>query len=64
MTRAAVRHSTCEQVIPEAYSEPTGTSKMELFAKIVKGWKPLLFFAKNCILDVRLGFEYISEFCC
>ena len=46
----------CAQT-PEAYSEPSGTSKMEFFAKIVNGWKPLTIFAKSSILDIRLGSE-------
>ena len=41
----------------EAYSEPSLISKMELFAKIVKGFQPLSIFAKNSILDVPLGSE-------
>ena len=34
---------------------------MELFAKIVNVWKPLIIFAKISILDIRLGFEYASN---
>ena len=34
----------------DAYSEPSRTSKMELFAKIVNGWKLLTIFAKSSIL--------------
>ena len=30
---------------------------MELFAKIVYGWKPLTIFAESFILDVWQGFE-------
>ena len=37
------------------------TSKMELFAKIVNGWKPLFIFTKGSILDLWLGSEYTSE---
>ena len=33
---------------------------MELFAKIVNSWKSLSISAKNTILDVLLGFEYVS----
>ena len=36
----------------ETYSESYQASKMELFAKIVNGWKPLTIFAKSSILDV------------
>ena len=31
---------------------------MELFAKIVNGWKLLPIFAKSCILEIWQGFEY------
>ena len=41
----------------EAYSEPSKTSKMERFAKIVNGWRPLAFFVKFSILH---GSEYVS----
>ena len=46
----------------EAHSEPSQVSKMDLFAKIVKGWKSLTIFAKSSILDVCLGSEYTSGF--
>ena len=49
------------KLISEAYSEPSWTSKMDLFAKIVNGWTPLTIFAKRSILDVRLGSEYASD---
>ena len=42
----------------ESYSEPKRTSKMDLLKKIINDWKPLTIFAKNSILDIRLGFEY------
>ena len=35
-------------------------SKTELFAKIVKDWKPLAIFAKRFTLDVWLGSEHAS----
>ena len=35
-------------------------SKTELFAKIVKDWKPLAIFAKRFVLGVWLGSEYVS----
>ena len=31
------------------------TSKIELFTKIMNGWKPLTFYAKSSILDILLG---------
>ena len=34
---------------------------MELFAKIVHGCKSLNIFAKNAILDVFQGSEYVAE---
>ena len=46
---------------PEAYGEPKQTSKMELFAKTVKGWKSFIIFPKCFILDVWQGPEYTSE---
>ena len=43
------------------YSEQSQTSKMEVFVKIVNGWKPLaIFLAKSFFLDVPLGSEYTS----
>ena len=45
----------------EANSESCQTSKMELFAKIVKNEKPFTIFAKTSILDVWQGSEYASE---
>ena len=41
-------------------SEPSQTSKMQRFAKIVKGLLLLTFLKKLTILDVWLGFEYAS----
>ena len=35
---------------------------MELFAKIVNGWKLLIISAKSSNLDGLQGFEYISVF--
>ena len=35
----------------EAYSQSIKTSKIELLAKIVNGWKPFAIFAKGYILD-------------
>ena len=44
----------------KAYSEPSGTSNMELFAKIIKGYLLLIIFVKISTLDVWLGAEYAS----
>ena len=38
--------------------EPCGTSMVELFAKIVKGWKVQTIFAISTILDVYRDSEY------
>ena len=46
----------------ETYSELCQNSKMELFVKIVNGWKPSPVFEKNTILDVSQGFENASTF--
>ena len=46
----------------EANSESCHTSKIELFAKIVK--KSFTIFAKSYILDVCQGSEYASEQAC
>ena len=35
--------------VSEAYSEPCQTSKMDVFAKIINGWKQLTIFMKNCL---------------
>ena len=45
----------------EAHSEPNQTSNMDLFAKIVFGWKALTIFAKNSIQDIWLGSEYAPD---
>ena len=39
------------------YPEPSQTSKMQRFAKIVKGFQSLNIIAKGSILDVSLGSE-------
>ena len=46
--------------LPEEYSEPNQTSKMELFAKIASDLKLLTIFVKNSILNVLLDSEYTS----
>ena len=45
----------------ETYSGPSRTSKMDLFVKIVNSFQLVTIFAKSSILDVQLGFEYVSE---
>ena len=44
----------------EEYSEPGRIFKMEVFVKIVNGWKPLTISKKSSISDFRLGYEYTS----
>ena len=43
------------------YSEPSETSQMELFAKIVDSVQPLTIFAKHFILGVSHGYVYASD---
>ena len=38
----------------EAYSEPSQTSEMELFTKIVNGFKPLIICIKSSFLEIFL----------
>ena len=44
----------------EEYSEPCQTFKMEVFAKIVKGFSFFTIFAKNSILHVWQDSEFAS----
>ena len=37
---------------PETHLEPSQLSKMELFAKVVKGFQAITIFAKGSILDI------------
>ena len=43
-----------------AYSDPCQISKMEVFVYLVKGFEPLITFAKN-FLDAWIGSEYVSR---
>ena len=45
-------------LLPETYLEPSQTSKMKFFAKIVDGFQLPISFANKFILDVRQGSEY------
>ena len=45
--------------LAEANSEPYQTSKMKLFAKMVKGFQLLINFTKSSVLDVWQGPECI-----
>ena len=51
-----------KQRVSEASSEPSQTTKMELFVKIAKDWNPLIIFKESSILDIRQISEYASEF--
>ena len=43
------------------YSELNQTYKIELFSKIVNGWKFLNIFEEKSILNAWLGYECASE---
>ena len=45
-----------------AYSEPSQTSKMKLFAEIINGFQLLSALGKSSILDIRLVSEYTFAF--
>ena len=72
MLCTGVLHHTCfAQVLLESWywssinaklhSEPSQTSKMELFVKMLNDWKTLTIFVKSFIWDVWLRSEYIWE---
>ena len=44
----------------EAYSKPSQTSNLQLFAKISYGWKLSIIFAESSILDIWPGSECAS----
>ena len=48
---------------PESHSEPSQTSKVELFVKIVNSSKSLIVFARSSILDDWFGSEYVCFVC-
>ena len=45
----------------DAHSEPSETSRMEVFAKMVSNWMLLTIFIKSSMLDVWLGSEYACK---
>ena len=47
---------SCWEPILEAYSEPSQTSKNELLAKIMNGWKPQIIFCKKLYIRCLIGF--------
>ena len=44
----------------EVHPEPTQTSKIEFFAKVINTWKSLTVCSKSSILDIWLGSVYAS----
>ena len=48
-------------ILRKMYSEPSQTSKMELFAELVRGWETLNTFAKTSALDAWQVSEYVSK---
>ena len=58
-----MRSSVCPRIrliyVTEVHSEPSQTSKMELFVKILNSLQPLTIFARAPIFDVRVDFEYV-----
>ena len=47
-----LRISLPEDTLSEAYSETIQKSKMELYAKMLDGFKPITIFTKYSILDL------------
>ena len=45
----------------QTYSQPCLAFRIEAFAKLNNGFKPLTSFARSTILDVWLGSEYASR---
>ena len=45
----------------QAHSKPSQTSRIELFARIVNGFKPRTIFTETSILDVWLGCQCGSD---
>ena len=45
----------------EASLEPSRTSEIKHFAKIVNSFQPSTIFAKRFILEVQLGFKHASD---
>ena len=48
-------------IVTDGFSEPSQTSKKELFAKIVNGFTHLIIFAKSSIFDIWLNSECASS---
>ena len=46
---------------PDVYSDPTGTSTKEFFAKKVNGFQLLAIFTESSVLDFWLGSECASS---
>ena len=52
----------CCLVLSDTYSEPSHASKIENFTKIVHSWIPLTIFAKTFVLEIWLGYEFVSDY--
>ena len=52
----------CWKVFPEAYLELSWMPEAKIFVKIVNSFQWLIFFMESSVLDVWLGFEYVSVF--
>ena len=50
-----------ELLLTKTYSEPSQTSKITLLPKIFNGFQLLTIFTKTSTLDVRVGFECVSD---
>ena len=49
-------------VLSDTYSEPNHVSKIKHFTKIVHSWIPLTIFAKTFVLEIWLGYEFVSDY--
>ena len=51
MRKTIMTHSLHQDILSTTYPEPSQTSKMEIFAKILNGCKPFPIFTESSILD-------------
>ena len=61
LTKLTVKVKNKSKRWTEACSQPNQTSKIEIFVKMVHGFRPITISAKNSILDVWQGSEYTSD---
>ena len=59
-TSCRLRYIALYVIVSKRIQSPIEHYKMNLFLKIVKGWKSLTIFTKSSILDVWLGSPYPS----